>query len=119
MKPWQPQAFGPENLVLNDLPQPPPAPAEAPFPASPPPTPKGAASGGGAAPPAPDTPRLKVADRVVTSYCTRWIDGPPTPKESLYTLGNTIPGALAESLVLTENALAVAPAYLTNDEAAA
>jgi NADPH:quinone reductase-like Zn-dependent oxidoreductase len=65
------------------------------------------------------TSRFKPGDRVVTNYCTRWIDGPPTSKESLYTLGNVIPGALAEYLVLNEQALALAPAYLTNDEAAA
>jgi NADPH:quinone reductase-like Zn-dependent oxidoreductase len=56
---------------------------------------------------------------VITHYCTRWIDGPPHDHESFHSLGNTIPGALAEYLVLTENALVAAPAYLTNDEAAA
>lgn len=63
--------------------------------------------------------RFKAGDRVVTNYCTQWIDGRPQGKESLHTLGNTIPGALAEYLVLTEKALALAPAYLTDEEAAA
>src|SRR6201999_993650 len=67
----------------------------------------------------PGVSRVKAGDRVVTSYCTRWIDGEPTSKESLYTLGNVIPGALAEYLVLTENALAIAPSYLTDEDAAA
>jgi NADPH:quinone reductase-like Zn-dependent oxidoreductase len=139
MKAWQLQAFGRENLVLNDIPQPTPGPGEAlvrissvalnyrdkllydgtynphlQFPIT-----QVADAVGEVVALDPNTSRFKVGDRVVTSYCTRWIDGPPTTKESLYSLGNIIPGALAEYLVLTENALAVAPTYLTNDEAAA
>jgi NADPH:quinone reductase-like Zn-dependent oxidoreductase len=139
MKAWQLQAFGRENLVLNDIPQPTPGPGEAlvrissvalnyrdkllydgtynphlQFPIT-----QVADAVGEVVALGPSTSRFKVGDRVVTSYCTRWIDGPPTTKESLYSLGNIIPGALAEYLVLTENALAVAPTYLTNDEAAA
>jgi NADPH:quinone reductase-like Zn-dependent oxidoreductase len=139
MKAWQLQAFGRENLRLNEVPQPTPGPGEVlvrissvslnyrdkllydglynphlEFPIT-----QVADAVGEVVALGPSTTRFKVGDRVVTNYCTRWVDGPPTVKESLYSLGNVIPGALAEYLVLTEQALALAPAYLTNDEAAA
>lgn len=139
MKAWQLQAFGRENLVLNDVSEPTPGPGEAlirvssvalnyrdkllydglynphlEFPMT-----QVADAVGEIVALGSDASRFKIGDRVVTNYCTRWIDGRPTSKESLYTLGNVIPGALAEYLVLTEDALALAPAYLTNDEAAA
>jgi NADPH:quinone reductase-like Zn-dependent oxidoreductase len=139
MKAWQLQAFGRENLRLNEVPQPTPGPGEVlvrissvslnyrdkllydglynphlEFPIT-----QVADAVGEVVTLGPSTTRFKVGDRVVTNYCTRWVDGPPTTKESLYSLGNVIPGALAEYLVLTEQALALAPAYLTNDEAAA
>jgi NADPH:quinone reductase-like Zn-dependent oxidoreductase len=139
MKAWQLQAFGRENLTLHDIAQPTPGPGEAlvrissvslnyrdkllydgtynphlQFPIT-----QVADAVGEVVALGPDTTRFKVGDRVVTNYCTRWVDGAPTSKESLYTLGNVIPGALAEYLVLTENALALAPTYLTDDEAAA
>lgn len=139
MKAWQLQAFGRENLVLNDIPQPTPGPGEAlvrissvalnyrdkllydgtynphlEFPIT-----QVADAVGEIVALGAETSRFKVGDRVVTNYCTRWVDGHPTSKESLYSLGNVIPGALAEYLVLTEQALALAPSYLTDDEAAA
>jgi NADPH:quinone reductase-like Zn-dependent oxidoreductase len=139
MKAWQLMAFGRANLKLNEIPQPAPGPGEAlvrigavslnyrdkllydgnynphlEFPITQVADAVGEVIAVGAG-----VTRVKAGDRVVTNYCTRWIEGEPTSKESLYTLGNVIPGALAEYLVLTENALAIAPAYLTDDEAAA
>jgi NADPH:quinone reductase-like Zn-dependent oxidoreductase len=138
MKAWQLTGFGLDHLVLNDVPQPTPGPGEVlirisavslnyrdkllydgnynpklKFPIT-----QVADAVGEVVALGPDTTRFKVGDRVVTNYCTQWIDGPPTNKESLHTLGNTIPGALAEYLVLTEQALVAAPAYLTDEEAA-
>ncbi len=139
MKAWQLTGFGRDHLVLNDIPLPKPGPGEVlvrisavslnyrdkliydgiynpdiKFPITQVADAVGevVALGAGAS-------RLRAGDRVVTSYCTRWIDGPPRSNEYLYTLGNTIQGALAEYLVLSEDALVVVPAYLTDDEAAA
>ncbi len=61
--------------------------------------------------------RFRKGDRVITNYATRWIDGPARVDEVVHTLGNTIPGGLAEYLVLHEEALVHAPAYLTDEEA--
>jgi NADPH:quinone reductase-like Zn-dependent oxidoreductase len=61
--------------------------------------------------------RFHTGDRVVTHYATRWLDGPPHADRSVHTLGNTISGALAEYIVLDEQALVAKPDYLTDDEA--
>lgn len=65
-----------------------------------------------------DVTRFKAGDRVVTLYATRWVDGDPVGDENTHTLGNTIQGALAEYLVIDQQALALAPSYLSDDEAA-
>jgi NADPH:quinone reductase-like Zn-dependent oxidoreductase len=139
MKAWQLSGFGLDHLVLNDVPQPQPGPGEVvvriasvslnyrdkllydgnynprlEFPIT-----QVADAVGEVVALGPGASRFQTGDRVITNYCTRWIDGPPHDHESFHSLGNTIPGALAEYLVLTENALVAAPAYLTNDEAAA
>jgi NADPH:quinone reductase-like Zn-dependent oxidoreductase len=64
-----------------------------------------------------DVSRFQVGDRVITNYATRWIDGRPAADEVVHTLGNTINGGLAEYLVLSEDALVLAPTYLTDEEA--
>jgi NADPH:quinone reductase-like Zn-dependent oxidoreductase len=139
MKAWQLTGFGLDHLVLNDIPQPQPGPGEVlvrvsavslnyrdkllydgnynphlQFPIT-----QVADAVGEVVALGPTVVRFRTGDRVVTNYCTTWVDGPPKGKESLYSLGSTIPGALAEYLVLTENALVAAPAYLTDEEAAA
>lgn len=138
MKAWQLTGFGLDHLVLKDIPQPEPGPGEVllrisavslnyrdkllydgnynphlEFPIT-----QVSDAVGEVVALGPGATRFKVGDRVVTNYCITWIDGPPKGKETLNTLGSTIPGALAEYLVLTENALAAAPAYLTDEEAA-
>src|SRR5215472_13883755 len=131
MKAWQLSGFGLDNLVLNDVPKPEPGPGEVlvrvsavslnyrdkllydgnynphlEFPIT-----QVADAVGEVVALGPNANRFRTGDRVVTNYCTTWIDGPPQGKESLYSLGNVIPGALAEYLVLTEEALVAAPAY--------
>jgi NADPH:quinone reductase-like Zn-dependent oxidoreductase len=54
----------------------------------------------------------------VTHYATPWIDGEPSEDRSLHTLGNTISGALAEYIVLDEQAVLLKPDYMNYDEAA-
>jgi len=66
-----------------------------------------------------DVTRFKTGERVITQYATRWIDGAPHGDESTHTLGNTIQGALAAYVVLDQQALVHAPAYLSDNEAAA
>jgi len=61
--------------------------------------------------------RFRVGDRVMTNYATTWIDGEPRGDEYMHTLGNTIPGALADFLVLNEECFVPVPDYLTDEEA--
>jgi NADPH:quinone reductase-like Zn-dependent oxidoreductase len=65
-----------------------------------------------------DVTRARVGDQIVAHYATKWIDGEPSEDRSLHTLGNTISGALAEYVVLDEQAIVSKPEYLTYDEAA-
>ncbi|WP_263368279.1 zinc-dependent alcohol dehydrogenase family protein [Edaphobacter bradus] len=139
MKAWQLTGFGLDHLVLNDIPKPEPGPDEVLVRVSAVslnyrdkllcdgkynphlelPITQVADAVGEVVALGTGVTRFRPGDRVVTNYCTRWIDGQPTSKETLYSLGNTLPGALAEFLALTEDALAAAPAYLTDEEAAA
>lgn len=63
--------------------------------------------------------RFRKGDRIITLYATKWIDGEPQGDENTHTLGSTISGALAEYIVLDEQAAVRAPEYLTDEEAAA
>jgi NADPH:quinone reductase-like Zn-dependent oxidoreductase len=62
--------------------------------------------------------RFRVGDRVIANYCTHWVDGPPDYNEGSHSMGNTIPGALAEYFVLDQQALVKTPEYLSDEEAA-
>jgi NADPH:quinone reductase-like Zn-dependent oxidoreductase len=64
-----------------------------------------------------DVGRIAVGDRVLTQYATTWVDGDPKGDESVHTLGNTIPGGLAEYLLMNQRAVVKAPDYLTDEEA--
>lgn len=139
MKAWQLEGFALDQLVMNDIPQPTPGEGEVlvrisavslnyrdklvmdglynphlAFPMTQVADAVGEVIALGA-----HVTRFAVGDRVATNYCTRWIDGRPNEGESHHSLGNTIPGALAEFLVLTEAALVLVPPYLTDEEAAA
>ena len=126
MKAWQLQAFGRENLVLNDVPEPTPGPGEVliriysvalnyrdklvvegellpdrptmPF------VPVSDMAGEVVATGA-DASRFKIGDRVLGNFWTQWIDGEP-PREMTrhgLSLGGPLPGALAEFVTLHED----------------
>lgn len=59
--------------------------------------------------------RLRVGDRVIANYCTHSVDGAPQYNEGSHSMGNTMPGALAEYFVLDQRALVKAPDYLSDD----
>jgi NADPH:quinone reductase-like Zn-dependent oxidoreductase len=138
MKVWELRGFGRENLKLADKPVPKPGPREVlvrvsavslnyrdkliveglynpnlSFPVT-----QVADAVGEVVETGKDVTRFKTGERVVTLYATTWVDGEPLGDENTHTLGNTIQGALAEYLVLDEEALVLAPSYLTDDEAA-
>jgi NADPH:quinone reductase-like Zn-dependent oxidoreductase len=64
-----------------------------------------------------DVTRFRAGDRIITHYATRWLDGEGHVDDSLHTLGNTISGALAEYIVLDEQAAVAKPDYLSDEEA--
>jgi NADPH:quinone reductase-like Zn-dependent oxidoreductase len=138
MKAWELRGFGLENLKLVDKPIPRPAPGEVlvrvsavslnyrdklvveglynpnmSFPMT-----QVADAVGEVVEIGKDVTRFKNGERVMTLYATKWVDGDPRGDDNTHTLGNTIQGALAEYLVLDQEALVQAPSYLSNEEVA-
>ena len=62
--------------------------------------------------------RLKVGDRVATSFFPDWIEGQPTRAKLATALGGGGAGVLTQDLVLDENALVRSPAHLDYAQAA-
>ena len=62
--------------------------------------------------------RLKVGDRVATSFFPDWIEGQPTRAKLATALGGGGAGVLTQDLVLNENALIKSPAHLDDAQAA-
>jgi NADPH:quinone reductase-like Zn-dependent oxidoreductase len=61
--------------------------------------------------------RFRAGDRIVTHCATRWLDGEGHIDDSVHAMGNTISGALAEYVVIDEQAALAKPDYLSDDEA--
>ncbi|HXZ69169.1 MAG TPA: alcohol dehydrogenase catalytic domain-containing protein, partial [Alphaproteobacteria bacterium] len=63
--------------------------------------------------------RVKVGDRVATSFFPRWVEGPPA-REKLGALGSPAhDGTLSELMLIHEDGVALVPSYLTTEEAGA
>jgi NADPH:quinone reductase-like Zn-dependent oxidoreductase len=137
VKAWQLRGFGKENLICADVPIPKPGPAEILirvsavslnyrdkllveglynpdliFPIT-----QVADTVGEVVEIGRNVTRVGIGDRVLTQYATTWVDGDPKGDETVHTLGNTIPGGLAEYLSIKESAVVNAPHYLTDEEA--
>ena len=61
---------------------------------------------------------FKSGDRVVSHFFIDWQDGEGTPEKRTASLGFTLPGLLAENLVLPERALVQLPSHLSYAEGA-
>jgi NADPH:quinone reductase-like Zn-dependent oxidoreductase len=64
-----------------------------------------------------DVKRFKVGDRVVSVFHPLWLDGVPTSEARTATLGGTLPGVLAEYVLLSEEGALAYPDYLTPAQA--
>ena len=62
--------------------------------------------------------RVAAGDRVCPMFMQQWIGGEPDLTRITATLGGPIDGVMQEYMVLGEDGLAKAPAYLTDEEAA-
>ena len=67
----------------------------------------------------PGAGRFRVGDRVLTSFTAGWLEGPPQPrgKDMPHQLGGSLPGVLAEHVVLPEDWVVAPPASLDDIEA--
>ncbi|MBN3725097.1 zinc-dependent alcohol dehydrogenase family protein [Burkholderia sp. Ac-20379] len=66
----------------------------------------------------PGVTRFQPGARVNSTLYTHWLDGAPGPDEPDHCLGMPLPGALAEYLILHENAAVAAPASMSDEQAA-
>lgn len=64
-----------------------------------------------------DVKRFNVGDKVVSLFHPLWLDGVPTPEARTATLGGTLPGVLAEFVLLSEEGALAYPDYLTPAQA--
>jgi NADPH:quinone reductase-like Zn-dependent oxidoreductase len=62
--------------------------------------------------------RVKPGDRVSPIFCQKWIAGPPTKAKLLTALGGPLDGTLAEQMALDEEGVVPVPSHLTDEEAA-
>jgi NADPH:quinone reductase-like Zn-dependent oxidoreductase len=62
--------------------------------------------------------RFKPGDRVATTFFANWIEGRQTPAKSAHSFGGLIDGALAQEIVVSEDALFAVPGHLDDNEAA-
>lgn len=62
--------------------------------------------------------RLRVGDRVATTFFEAWIDGRQTPENSRHSFGGLIDGTLAQEIVVEQDSLFKVPDHLDYNEAA-
>jgi NADPH:quinone reductase-like Zn-dependent oxidoreductase len=61
--------------------------------------------------------RFRPGDRVITHFFLKWMDGPVRSEEDSVALGGPLPGVLSEYIVIHEDGVLAAPAYLSDVEA--
>ena len=138
MKAWEiVSAKGPEALALNDRPSPKPGPGQVrvdvvascinyrdlatvenpgprgiSYPMSPNSDCAGIVTAIGS-----DVTGVNIGERVMSCFFQNWVDGGVTPEAMASALGGTLPGVLAEQVVLSADGVIPCPDYLNDDEA--
>lgn len=132
------QAFGLENLVVSERPQPEPGPGQVLIrmqaaslnyrdllmttgrydPRQPLPLIPCSDGVGEIVATGPGCQRFRVGDRVATVFCQSWQSGEPSKEKLRSTLGGPLDGTLAEYMVLSEEGVVAVPEHLTAVEAA-